>query len=477
MGKEIYSLAFDFGASSGRAILSKFDGEKIKLEEIYRFPNEPVKMGGDFYWDFPRLFLELKNGLKKVGKLGITISSIGIDTWGVDYGLLDGRGKLLALPYHYRDTRTDEMLEKIKKIVPYEEIYKTTGIQYMQFNTLYQLYADLNYRPEILKSSKTLLFMPDLFAYFLTGKCYSEYSIASTAQMLDGEKKEWAFELLDKLNLPTNLLQKLIMPGTIYGTLTKEIQQECEIGEVKVVAVGAHDTASAVAGTPFTEQDDSKVFLSCGTWSLLGIEKDCPVINDKSLEYSFTNEGGVDGTIRLLKNINGTFILQQLKNSWSEHVEKVSFPDIIKAAKENKEKPYIIDPNHKSFMDPLNMADAIKNYCEEMGQGRPESLGEIAIAVYNGLTKEYKTVTDKLEQICGEKITSINMIGGGIQDEFLCQLTADVTGRRIVAGPTEASAFGNIIIQLKALGEVGSLNEGRDYIRKSVEIKTFDREN
>lgn len=471
MSKEVYSLAFDFGASSGRAILSKFDGEKIELQEIYRFPNEPVKMGGDFYWDFPRLFLELKNGLKKAAKMGVTISSIGIDTWGVDYGLLDKNGKLLALPYHYRDDRTDDMLKRIEKVMSYDEIYNITGIQYMQFNTLYQLFSDLTYRPEILKQAKTMLFMPDLFSYFLTGNKFSEYSIASTAQMLDAKQKEWAYGLLERLELPTDILQKLIMPGSVYGTLSEEIQKECGLGKVTVVAVGAHDTASAVAGTPFTE--GNKVFLSCGTWSLLGMEKAEPVITDRSLEYSFTNEGGVDNTIRLLKNINGTFILQQLRKSWSENIENISFPDIIKAAQQNMEKPYIIDPNDKSFMDPLNMAEAIQDYCESKGQGRPESLGEIAISVYNGLTSEYKTVIEKLEKICEDKIECVNMIGGGIQDEFLCQLTSDVTGRKIIAGPTEASAFGNVIMQLKALGEVVSLAEGREFIKKSVEIKTF----
>jgi rhamnulokinase len=469
--KEIYSLAFDFGASSGRAILSKFDGENIELEEIYRFSNEPVRIGGHFYWDFLRLFHELKNGLKKASAKGVKISSIGIDTWGVDYGLLDKDDNLLGVPFHYRDTRTDHILEEIEKVIPFERIYNSTGIQYIQFNTLYQLYADLTQRPHILKEAKTLLFMPDLFSFFLTGSKYTEYSAASTAQMLNAAEKNWDYELLKQLSLPTDILQKVIMPGEITGRLTKEIQEEVGLGEVPVVAVGGHDTASAVAGAPL--EGDNRVFLSSGTWSLLGMECKEPIINEASYRYNFTNEGGVCGTIRFLKNINGTWLLQQLRQSWSEHVEKISFPDIIEAAMNAKYKNYIIHPNDKKFMAPLNMAAAIEEYCVENGEGKPEGLGELAMAVYNGLVFEYMRAIKSLEEITGKEVETINIFGGGIQDEFLCQLTADATGKRVLAGPIEASAFGNVIVQLMAVGEIKSLEEARNIIRNSSEQREY----
>lgn len=471
MMQEVYSLAFDFGASSGRALLAKFDGKKVELDEIYRFPNEPVRIGGHFYWDFLRLFHELKNGLKKAASKGVKISSIGIDTWGVDYGLLDENGDLLSNPIHYRDSRTNDIIKDIEKIVPYREIYNITGIQYMQFNTLYQLYADYKCRPEILKQAKVLLFMPDLFNYFLTGNKFSEYTESSTSQMLDAVKKTWAVELLQKLSLPVDILQKIIPPGSIYGNLLDTVQEETRLDSIPVIAVGSHDTASAVAGTPF--EGDNKVFLSSGTWSLLGVESDEPIINEDSLKYNFTNEGGVEGKIRFLKNINGLWIIQQLKSSWSEHVEQVSFPDIINAARNVQNKHFAIDPNDSSFIAPMNMAEAIRNYCRDKGQGTPEDLGEIAIAAYNGLANEYKRVSQSLEEIVGRKIETINTIGGGIQDEFLCQLTANATGKKIVAGPVEASALGNIILQLMAIGEIKSLEEGRQIIKNSTVQKQY----
>jgi rhamnulokinase len=471
VGKEIYSLAFDFGASSGRAILSKFDGKTIELEEIYRFSNEPVRICGHFYWDLLRLFHELKNGLKKAAAKEVKISSIGIDTWGVDYGLLDKDDNLLSTPLHYRDTRTDHMLEEMKKVLPYEEIYNSTGIQYLQFNSLYQLYADLKQRPHLLKEAKSLLFMPDLFSFFLTGSKYSEYTIASTSQMLNAEKKDWDHELLDKLGLPTDILQKIVMPGNIIGRLSKEVQEEVGLGDIPVIAIGGHDTASAVAGAPL--EGENKVFLSSGTWSLLGLECGSPIINEASLRYNFTNEGGVENTIRFLKNINGTWLLQQLRHSWSQHVEKVGFPEIIEAARNAKYKNYIIHPNDKKFMAPLNMASAIEEYCVENGEGKPEGLGELAMAVYNGLVFEYMRTVRSLEEITGKEVDTINIIGGGIQDEFLCQLTANATGKKVLAGPVEASAFGNIIMQLMALDELKSLQEGRSIIKNSCNQKLY----
>ena len=472
MSKQVINLAFDFGASSGRAIVSKFDGEKIELEEVHRFSNEPVRAGKYFYWDFLRLFHDLKLGLKKAAARYGEISSIGIDTWGVDYGLLDENDDLMSNPICYRDSRTDNILKDMEEFVPYEDIYTATGIQYMALNTLYQYYADKKYRSNVLKEAKTLLFMPDLFSFFLTGSKYNEYTIASTSQMLDANNRNWTYDIMDRLGLPTDIFPEIIKPGSIYGSLKADIQAELEVGPIPVVAVGTHDTASAVAGTPF-DKDVSSAYLSCGTWSLLGLEIDTPIINEDTLKHNFTNEGGIEGTIRFLKNINGLWLLQQLRRSWSEKHGEVSFPDIIKAASSAQNKSFIIDPNDSVFMAPLNMAEAIQNYCAEKGQGRPEALGEIAIAVYNGLTSEYKKVVDILESISGRTLEVINMVGGGIQDQFLCQLTANSTGKKVMAGPIEASVLGNVVMQLMAIGEVKSLEEGRNIIKNSFEQKVY----
>jgi rhamnulokinase len=464
-------LSFDFGASSGRAIISKFDGHKIELEEVHRFSNEPVLIGGHLYWDFLRLFNELKIGIKKAKAKYTDISSIGIDTWGVDYGLLDENDNLISNPIHYRDIRTNNIIKDIEMLVPFKEIYNSTGIQYLQFNTLYQLYSDFKYRNNLLTQAKTLLFIPDLFNFYLTGNKYNEYTEASTSQMLRTQSKNWDFNLLDKLGLPSGILQDIILPGEVWGNLNKEIQEELEVESIPVIAVGSHDTASAVAGIPL--ECENSVYLICGTWSLLGIESKEPIINDVSLKQNFTNEGGVCGTIRFLKNINGLWILQQLKKAWCERDYEISFPDIIKAAKIAKNNKFMIDPNDATFMAPLNIVEEIKNYCEKNGQGTPSGLGEIAISVYNGLTNEFKKTIQNLEEITGNVVQIINLVGGGIQDELLCQLTADVTGKRVITGPLEASIFGNAIIQLKALGAIKSLEEGRKIIKRSIELKEY----
>lgn len=467
----IYNLAADFGASSGRLILSKFDGDKIELEEIHRFSNDPVRIGSRFYWDFPRLFHELKNGLKKAALKGIDISGIGIDTWGVDYGLIDKNGDLLSNPIHYRDNRTDNIIDDVEKIMSFEEIYKVTGIQYLQLNTLYQLYADLKFRPDILEKADALLFMPDLFNFYLTGQKYNEYTIASTSQMLEVFSKTWALEMLEKLSLPTKILQKIIMPGNIIGKLTKDIQEETGLPDVPVMSVGSHDTASAVAATPL--EGENCAYISSGTWSLLGVESKEPIVNEDFLKDNFTNEGGLEGRIRFLKNINGLWMIQQLKKHWQEHGIDVGYGEISKAAAAVKNDGFIIDPNDKSFLAPLNMATAVQQYCINNGQGEPREIGEIARAVYNGLAREYKARISNLEEITGRKINVINMVGGGIQDEFLCQHTANITGKTVLAGPIEATALGNILAQLIALGEINDLSQGREIVKNSITQKKY----
>ena len=463
--KEIKNLAFDFGASSGRAMVSVFDGETIKLDEVYRFPNEPVRVGDRFYWDFLRLFHELKKGLALAYKKYGNIDSIGIDTWGVDYGLIDENGDLIGNPFNYRDTRTEGMREKIEEIMSYDEIFKITGNQYMSLNTLYQLFHDFNFRKSLVKEAKNLLFMPDLFAYFLTGEKVNEYTIASTSQMLDAKNRTWATDMLTKLNIDEKVLGKIVMPGTIIGSLTEGVKEELQVGDVKVIAVGSHDTACAVAATPL--KNSNYAYLSCGTWSLIGVELDNPIINEDTLKHSFTNEGGVENKIRFLKNINGLWLIQQLKKNYCEHVQQIDFPDIIEAARNAKRTHFIVDPSHASLMNPINMVKAIEDYCVANNQGKPEGLGEIAIAVYNGLTNEYDKAVKSLNSIRGTEIEAINMVGGGIKDTFLCEQTAKKTGVKVIAGPIEASVIGNVLAQLLGLGVIKNLSEGREIVSKS----------
>jgi rhamnulokinase len=469
MSTPIYNLAFDFGASSGRLILSKFDTGKIELEEMYRFTNEPVRIGKNIYWDTFRLYQELKTGLKKAAAKKISISSLAIDTWGVDYGLIDKDGNLIGSPVNYRDDRTIGVINEVDKIVPLKEVYASTGIQFMNFNTLFQFYADKKMRPDIYEKADKFLMMPDLFNYFLTGNMYNEYTNASTGQLLDAKKRFWDLDLIQKLGLRTDLFCEMIQPGTIVGDLIDEVVKETGLEGVKVIAVGSHDTASAVAGTPFEEENVA--FLSCGTWSLLGMEIDEPVLTEESYRFNCTNEGGVEGKIRLLKNINGLWIMQNFRRNWCEFEAEVSFPDIIKASREAKRKDFIIDPNDQRFTAPYNMMKEVIAYCEEHGQGTPDGLGEIAMAIYNGLTHEYKTTVTNLEVITGKTIPCINMVGGGIQDQLLCELTACATGKKVVAGPIEGSVLGNIVMQLKALGAIQSLKEGRKVIKTSFEQK------
>lgn len=469
MSTPIYNLAFDFGASSGRLILSKYAGGKIELEEIHRFTNDPVRVGKNFYWDTFRLYHELKTGLKKAAAKKLDITSLAIDTWGVDYGLIDKEGNLIGNPVNYRDDRTIGVIDEVDKIVPLKEVYASTGIQFMNFNTIFQFYSDKKMRPEIYEKADKFLMMPDLFNYFLTGKMYNEYTNASTGQLLDAKKRFWDVDLIEKLGLRTDLFCDMIKPGTIVGELIDEVVKETGLEGVKVIAVGSHDTASAVAGTPFEE--DNAAFLSCGTWSLLGMEIDEPVLTEESYQFNYTNEGGVEGKIRLLKNINGLWIMQNLRKNWCEFEAEVSFPDIIKASREAKRQDFIIDPNDQRFTAPYNMMKEVIAYCEEHGQGTPNGLGEIAMAIYNGLTNEYKTTVANLEVITGKTIPCINMVGGGIQDQLLCELTANATGKKVVAGPIEGSVLGNIVMQLKAVGVIETLEEGRKIIKSSFEQK------
>ncbi|ADL42090.1 Rhamnulokinase [Caldicellulosiruptor obsidiansis OB47] len=469
--KSINCIGADFGASNGRIFVGRFDGTVLELCEVHRFENNPVRLGKSLYWDFLYLFNNLKIGIYKAKKQFGTIDSIGVDTWGVDYGLVDKYGNLISNPYHYRDLRTKSAIEEVGNIIPLNQLYNTTGIQFMNFNTIFQLYIDYKTRPEIMKNASSLLFIPDLFAYFLTGEKVNEYTIASTSQLLDAHKRTWSFEIIEKLGFEKDLFNDIIYPGNTLGKLSKEIQEELEIENIPVIAVGSHDTASAVAAAPFSDGKQT-VYLSCGTWSLMGVELDSPLINEKTFEKNFTNEGGVENKIRFLKNITGLWIIQQLKSAWSKKFEEVSY-NLISELAQKSDVDYAIDPDSQEFLAPVDIISEIKNFCKAHFEKEPQTLGDIAKAAYNGIVKKYQNTVEEIEKLTGLKISAINMVGGGIRDKYFCELTAKFTKRDVVAGPVEATVLGNILMQLIALGEIKNLQEGRELLKKSVQFEYY----
>jgi len=465
-------LAFDFGASSGRAILGIFDGKKLDLTEIHRFSNDPVEVNGNLHWDVLRLFYEIKQGILKAGIQGYNdLDSIGVDTWGVDFGLLDRDGNLIGNPYHYRDKRTDGMMDEAFRIVPRDEIYRQTGIQFMWYNTLFQLLSmRINNSPQ-LQSTATLLFMPDLFNYFLTGTKSTEYSIASTSQLMNPVSGTWAYELMDRLGIPTGIFTDITKSGTIIGNLNPDIATELRVNRAPVVSVASHDTASAVAAVPASGED--YIYISSGTWSLLGVELSKPIINDKSLKFNFTNEGGVNNTVRFLKNIMGLWLIQECRRQWQREGENLSYSQLEQMAMEPKPFEMFIDPDHNTFAYPGDMPGRIREFCRNTSQAVPQTKSEIMRCIYQSLALKYRYAIECMEEILGRKLPVIHIVGGGIKDRLLSQLTADATGKHVIAGPAEATALGNIAVQAMALGEVGSLKEAREIIKNSVPTEEY----
>ena len=473
MSKIYKFLAFDFGASSGRAMLAKFDGEKITLEEKHRFSNDPVNINGDLHWDVLRLFFEIKQGILKCANSGDRdIDCIGIDTWGVDYGLLDKNDKLLGNPFNYRDTRTDGMTEKAFEIVPKEEIFNRTGIAFNWFNTIYQLLAARLGNDTALKEAKTLLMMPDLFNFFLTGVKKNEYTIISTTQLFDSVNHTWCTDLLDKLGLPTDIFPETVFPGDIIGKIRPELAEELGIEQIPVVAVASHDTGSAVASVPTPGQDDF-VYISSGTWSLMGVELDKPNITEDAMKHNFTNEGGVNKTIRFLKNIMGLWLIQESRRQWDREGELLSFDELERQA--NAAAPFesLIDPDYPAFQTPGNMPKRIREYCKMTGQKVPETKGEIVRCIAQSLAFKYRQTVDGLEEVTGKKYSVINIVGGGIKDKMICSFTANATGRIVKAGPVEATSIGNVIVQAMAMGAVKDLDEGRTIVKNSFDIAEY----
>ena len=474
---DLKMLAIDLGASSGRGIIGGFDGKKFTLEENHRFPNEPVNINGDFCWDIMRIFHEIKKAILKCSlsdDAGVkNIKSIGIDTWGVDYGFLDKRGALLANPYHYRDTRTDDIQDYVFKTVSYSDLYDITGIQSMNFNSIYQLAADLRDRPWIVECADKMMFIPDLLGYFLTGEKRNEYTIASTGAILDAKTGKIAYDLLDKLGIPRRLFGELSQPGTVIGPLLPSLKEELGGVNANLVNIASHDTASAVISVPAKGEDF--IYISSGTWSLMGVESKTPIINEGSKKYSFTNEGGADGTIRFLKNIMGLWLEQESKRQWEREGLTVSFDELTKLALEAKAFASLIDPDDASFSPPGNMPRRIAAYCKESGQSViPESIGQTVRCIFESLALKYRATIEKIQEITGKKYTSINIVGGGTKEAILCQWTANACGIPVYAGPVEATAIGNIAMQAVAAGEISGISQAREVIRNSFDIVTYE---
>ncbi len=462
-------LAIDLGAESGRAIVGTFDGGRLSLREAHRFPNTGVRRGGGIHWDMPALFDEVRRGISAAASLfGDNLVSVGVDTWGMDYGLLDEEGELMGLPYQYRDSRTagirDSVLERLGK----DFLYEQTGIQHLEINTLYQLLAE---PPERLVDTSRLLFIPDLLHYWLTGMESTERTFASTSQLYDVRNRDWAYTLLDAVGLPSHMLGEILDAGESLGPLLPEVAKETGARGVNMVLPGTHDTASAVAATPGGE--DAWAFLSSGTWSLLGIETSGPVMNERAKEFELGNEVGVLGTVRPLKNISGLWLIQQCRATWEAQGHVYSYADLTRMAGEAAPFSAIIDPDNASFLSAGDMPARVASFCASTGQAAPSTRGEVVRTVLESLALRYRMALEAIEGITGNRIDTLHIVGGGAQNRLLNQFTANAVGRPVVVGPVEATGAGNVLMQMVADGEIASLAEGREIIRRSFELSTY----
>ena len=462
-----YYLAVDIGASSGRLILGHLENGKMELEEVHRFENGMVKKDGELCWEFDRLFQEIKNGLKKCKEIGKIPVSMGVDTWGVDFVLMDKDDKVLGNTVGYRDHRNEGMDEEVYKTISLEDLYARTGIQKAIFNTVYQLMAVKTKHPEYLEQAETMLHVPDYFHYLLTGKKTCEYTEATTGQLVNAETKDWDYELIDKLGYPRKMFQKLIMPGTSVGHFTEEVKAEVGF-DVEVVAPATHDTGSAVLAVP--ANDDDFIYISSGTWSLMGIEREKADCSKKSCEMNFTNEGGYAGRFRYLKNIMGLWMIQSVRH---EYDDKYGFAEICQMAEEAKVFPSRVDANDECFLSPESMIEEVKDYCRRTGQKVPETLGEIATVIYTSLAECYAKTAKELEEMTGRTFSRIHVVGGGSNAGYLNELTARATGKEVHAGPGEATAIGNITAQMLKAEEFKSIEEARTTIHESFGIKVY----
>jgi len=464
-------LAFDLGAESGRALLGRYASGNLTMEEIHRFPNEPVEYNTELHWDVARLWHELQKSLAIVGSQGVHLEGIGVDAWGVDYALLGEGDTLLGNPFHYRDRRTDGMMERVFGLVSPDEIYRRTGIQFMQINGLYQLYAQQIKTPTILQTSRSLITIPDLFNFWLAGVKAAEFTNATTTQFYDPGKGGWSTELFDKLGIPTHFLPPVVQPGSVIGTLRSEVAMKAGVGTVPVIAPACHDTGSAVAA--IASASDS-VYISSGTWSLLGTEVHKPVITEEAQRLNFTNEGGICGTYRLLKNVMGLWLLQGCRRDWELGGKSYAYAELMQMALSGRPFSILVNPDHPSFLHPPSMLQAVAHFCRATGQAEPESPAAVTRAVLESLALKYRLVLDNLEALTGRHFEEIHIVGGGARNELLNQFTAEATGRRVVAGPVEATALGNIGMQMLASRAVGSLEEVRELIAHSFPARIYE---
>ncbi len=470
-------VAVDLGAESGRVIV----GDVTEIHVVHRFSNLPVRVGDSIFWDVLSIFSEIKAGLKAAfSTYPDAIASIGVDTWGVDFGLVDASGALIGNPYHYRDDRTDGVMEEVFGRVDREEIYRITGIQFMQINSIYQLYAFAKASPESYRAAAHFLHTPDLLNYWLTGRMTNEYSIATTSQLFDPSARRWSSELLAKLGLDEKLFGEVVMPGTVIGGLLPSVASEVGAnGEVVVVAPACHDTGSAVAAVPATGGRDY-AYLSSGTWSLLGIESPVPIINEKSFQYNFTNEGAADGGIRLLKNIMGLWIVQECKRFWDSRGRAYSYAELTEMASEEGPASFHIDPDDARFLKPGitsdGMPDRIVGWCKENGEEPPDpdNPGQVVRGVLESLASAYRHTIEMVEDLSGREMEELYIIGGGSQNRLLCRLAADATGIPVYAGPVEATAIGNIMTQQIATGSIESYEQGREIVKQTYSVERYE---
>jgi len=465
-------LAIDLGAGSGRAIVGHIKGNRLCLEEILRFENTPVRLGNTLYWDFLSLFANVKKSIALAVKKGYALSGIGVDTWGVDFGLLDHLGSLLANPVTYRDSRTENMSVEAFKAVSKSEMFQVSGIQLMEINTLFQLLSLRKHNDPTLQTAGRLLFVPDLINYFLTGITANEYTIASTSQLLNAKTKAWDRALFDKLDLPFGIMGNIVFPGTPIGSLTPSIMEETGAKQAKVFAIGSHDTASAIGAIPQT--DDNCAFLSSGTWSLLGITTKDAILTDEALANDFTNEGGVDGSFLFMRNITGLWLLQRLIAEWEEDEGgKQSYDELLSSALQSPPFKCIVNSDHPSFSNPAKMSAAIQNYCQKTSQHMPETKGELVRCVLESLAVKYHDVMDKLKACSGQTINKLYVVGGGSQNAPLNQFTADALNMEVIVGLTEATAIGNITQQAIADQTLKDWDAAHAIIRSSFSFETF----
>jgi len=465
-------LAFDLGAESGRALVGKFDGERLGLDVVHRFPNGAVQTLDTLHWDVLRLYGEMVAGLRKAHAEQGDLASMGIDTWGVDFALLGRDGTLLGNPRHYRDPHTESIMDQAFQRVPRAEVFRQTGIQFMRFNSLFQMLALLRDGSSLLPAAESMLMVPDLFNFWFTGIKVNEYTDVSTSQMIHPGTRAWARDLIRAFGIPEKLLGTIIQPGTVLGPLRPSVATQAGVAPIPVIAPATHDTAAAVAAVP--AGGDSWAYISSGTWSLMGVEVHEPQTGDKALAFNFTNEGGVGGTIRLLKNIAGLWLVQECRRTWEREGKSYTYEELMKLAEAAPSPASIVNPDDASFVLPSSMPAALADYCRKSGQAVPADAGAIVRCALDSLALRYRWVLERLEELTGKRIDTIHIVGGGCQNTLLCQLAADCCHRTVVAGPVEATALGNVLVQMIGLGLIKSLAEGRAVIRRSFDVKTYE---